>query len=407
MEKITVNGGRPLFGHVAVSGSKNAALPILFATLTARGVSKIVRVPDISDTRVALEIISGLGATVLREGDTVFVDARRLCYNKPNPALVSKIRASTYLLGAMLAAFGKCPLMDFGGCNFASRPIDLHIYAFQCLGATIKDDALMLDKPRPAEICFKKASVGATANALILASSIDGTSIIRGHAVEPHIMALVSFLRSMGAEITMSEDSITVKGTELHGGSTEIVGDMIEAGSYLALGLVTGGQVTVSGCPREQMRAFCDFLSTLDVCVSEESDKISCLWGSQRKYSTLCAEPYPAYPTDLQPIAAPILAKGDGGIIYDKVFPDRFGYLRELSKFGLKSRTFSGYAEILPSRLYAADSIAPDLRGGMACLICALGASGESHVYSPEMLLRGYENLEIKLRRLGADIKFE
>ena len=406
MERITVNGTRPLSGHITVSGSKNAALPILFASLAARGVSKISRVPDITDTRVALELVSDLGALVLREGDTVYIDSRRLCCNVPNPGLVSKIRASTYLMGAMLSAFGRCPLMDFGGCNFADRPIDLHLYAFRCLGAEIKDGMIILDKPHPAEICFSKASVGATANALIVASGIEGTSVIRGHASEPHIMALVDFLRSMGAEIIMSEDFVTVKGTELHGGTAEIIGDMIEAGSYLSLGLVTGGEVSVSGCPAEHMRAYCEFLGAAGAFVSLESDKISCRFGAEKKYTSVVAEPYPAFPTDLQPIAAAVLAISQGGVIYDNVFPDRFGYLYELLNFGLKSKVHHGYAEIFPSELCSGDATAPDLRGGMACLICALGARGESHIYSPELLLRGYENLEDKLRRIGADIKF-
>ena len=406
MEKITVNGGSPLMGHISVSGSKNAALPILFASLAARGVSKIKRVPDITDTRVALKLISELGASVLRDGDTVYIDSRRLFFNTPSPLLVSKIRASTYLMGAMLSAFGRCPLMDFGGCNFAARPTDLHLYAFMRLGAEIKDDMIILNNPHPAEICFKKASVGATANALILASGIDGKSVIRGHASEPHITALVDFLRSMGAEITMNEDSLTVIGKELHGGTAEVIGDMIEAGSYLGLGLVTGGQVSVSGCPAEQLSAFCDFLSSVGASVSIESDKISCRLEGEGKFASVTAAPYPAFPTDLQPIAATVLAATSGGIIYDEVFADRFGYLNELSGFGLKSEVHHGYSEIFPSELYPGDAKAPDLRGGMACLICALGARGESRIYSPELLLRGYEDLENKLRCIGANIKF-
>lgn len=407
MEKITVNGGRPLVGNIYVSGSKNAALPILFATLVTRGVSKLRRVPDISDTRVALELLSGLGALVMRDRDDLYVDTRRLCYNLPDPALVSKIRASTYLIGGMLSAFGRCPIMNFGGCNFADRPIDLHLYAAECFGTSVTDRSIILDKPHPAEISFAKASVGATANALIIASSVSGTTLIRGHATEPHIMALVDFLRSAGAEISVSDEFIRVNGGDLHGGTTEIVGDMIEAGSYLAAGIVTKGRVSVSGCPVEQMSAFIDFLSSLGHTVTLDGDKISCERSEEARFASVAAEPYPAFPTDLQPIAAPILAIGAGGIIYDRVFPERFGYLKELSKFGLEYKHGKDYAEISPSRLHCADSRAPDLRGGAACLLCALGATGESRVYSPEMLLRGYENLECKLRRLGADIKFD
>ncbi len=406
MEKITVNGGRPLSGDIRVSGSKNAALPIIFATLITRGVSKLCRVPDITDTRVALEIIESLGALVMREGDTIYVDTRSLYYNIPKASLVSKIRASTYLLGSMLSAFGRCPVMNFGGCNFADRPIDLHIYALERFGAKVDDNTITLDKPHSAKIEFKKASVGATANALISASSINGVTEIFGHAVEPHIINLIDFLTSAGAEITLSDECITVKGGALHGGNVEIIGDMIEAGSYLAAGLVTGGCVSVSGCPVDQMTAFVDFLRSSGAAVTVDKDKISCKRGECSKYTYVYAEPYPAFPTDLQPISAPILAKGSGGIIYDRVFPERFGYLKELSHFGVEYKEGRGFAEILPSKIHKSVCIAPDLRGGMACLLCALTGEGESTVYSSELLLRGYENLDGKLRQIGANIIF-
>lgn len=406
MKKIAVKGGRPLFGEIAVSGSKNAALPVIFATLATRGVSRIDRVPDITDVGVALELAAGFGALVMREGESVFIDTRNLYYNVPNPHLTSKIRASTYLLGSLLSAFGRCPLMNFGGCNFSNRPIDLHIKALGSFGASVLEGCLVIEKPEPAVIEFPKASVGATANALIMASSVNGKSIIRGHAIEPHILCLIDFLRSAGAEISVTDEEICVAGGELHGGSVRLIGDMIEAGSYLAAGVATEGCVTVRGCDREHMRSFADFLSFAGCSVTYGSDSITCERGEGALFTQVSAEPYPAFPTDLQPIAATVLATGAGGIIYDRVFPDRFGYLKELSRFGVGYVTGHGYSEILSSHIHSAESTAPDLRGGAACLICALAARGESSVYSPEMLLRGYENLENKLRQIGADIEF-
>lgn len=406
MEKITVKGGRPLVGEIFVSGSKNAALPILFATLATRGVSKIDRVPNIADVRVAVRILSSLGAHVLRIGESLYVDTEKLYYKEPDPHLTSSIRASTYLLSGMLSAFGRCPLMSFGGCDFADRPIDLHLYALECFGAKISDNLIVCEKPRNAEICFEKASVGATANALIAAAAIKGKSIIRGHACEPHVMALVDFLRSAGAKISVSKEKITVVGTELHGGTTSLIGDMIEAGSYLAAGLVTDGCVTVRGCPAEHLSAFVDFLHRTGADVSVGDTCISCQKGKNHRYSEVLAEPYPAFPTDLQPIAAVIMACGAGGSIRDNVFPERFGYLAELSNFGVEFEIGQGRANIFSSSVSSGFASAPDLRGGMACLICALCAEGKSTVYSPEKLLRGYDDLENKLRSVGAEIEF-
>lgn len=406
MEKILVLGGTPLVGSVKVGGSKNAALPIIFATLAARGVSRLSNLPDITDVNVALKLISDLGANVLREGNVIYIDTRKVFYKHPAKELTSKIRASTYLLGSMLARLGKCPIVDFGGCNFALRPIDLHIYAAEQFGAEVKDGFLVVKKLCPAVIEFKKPSVGATANALIMAASIDGESVIRGHALEPHILSLIEFLRSAGALISVDDSEIRVRGGELHGGSCEIIGDMIEAGTYLAMGLVTDGKVCVSGCDGSQMNSFLGFLRSIGASVKEENNSIT----AERLESfsaSLTAAPYPAFPTDLQPIAAVILASHSGGKIKDEVFPDRFGYLDRVLTFGMKYKLNEGEAYVYPSNFNPSKAYAPDLRGGAACLLCALAASGESEIYSPEIILRGYECLDEKISSLGGKIKFE
>ncbi len=405
MKKLIVRGGASLCGEVQISGSKNAALPILFATLVTRGVSKITRLPNIGDVEVALDLLREFGAVIAREGNAVYIDTRRLHYNTPSESLVSKIRASTYLLGALLARFGKCPIMNFGGCNFSSRPIDLHILALSLFGATLSQGELSVKSRVPANISFPKASVGATANALIMASATEGKSRIEGHAEEPHIMALIEFLRSTGAEITLDEGGITVIGGELHGGAVEIVGDMIEAGSYLASAIVTGGRVSVIGSKVSQMGTYLDFLKSVGAKIEISDEKITAERGNSSFFTTVVAEPYPSYPTDLQPIAAPVLASLSGGVIYDKVFPDRFGYLDELSRFGIAYSLGEGFAEILPSTFVRASAQMPDLRGGMACLLCALSARGESSLTSAETILRGYERLVEKLSALGADIE--
>ena len=405
MEKILVYGGTPLVGSVKVSGSKNAALPIIFATLVTGGVSRLSNLPDITDVNVALKLISYLGARVLREGDIIYIDTRNIYFKHPPKELTSKIRASTYLLGSMIARLGKCPIIDFGGCNFALRPIDLHIYAAEQLGAEVKDGFLTAKKLRPAEIEFKKPSVGATANALIMASSIDGETVIRGHALEPHIISLIDFLRSAGALISVDDSEIRVRGGELHGGSCEIIGDMIEAGTYLSMGIVTEGKVCVSGCDTSQMNSFIEFLKSIGAGVKKESNTITV----ERRASYPCnrtAAPYPAFPTDLQPIAAVLLASHSGGKIKDEVFPERFGYLDRLLTFGVKYKLFGGEAYVYPSNFNPSKAYAPDLRGGAACLLCALEAHGVSEIYSPEIILRGYERLNEKISSLGGAVEF-
>ncbi len=407
MAIIKINGGIPLCGDIEVSGSKNAALPILFATIVTRGVSEISGVPDISDVRVALDIIKGFGARVVRQEGRLYIDTRDLLYREPDVSLTERIRASTYILGASLARFGKCSILSFGGCNFADRPIDLHIKAAESFGALAEGGRLSCKKLTAANIFFEKKSVGATANALILASATEGESVIRGHAKEPHIMALADFLRSAGAQITVTEDEIRVKGRELHGGTVRVIGDMIEAGSYLGAALVTGGRVGVAGCDVAEMGAYIAFLTSLGAKIEITEGKITAERGSLGRRTSVCAEPYPAFPTDLQPIAAPILASHKGGEIFDNVFPLRFGYLEQLASFGVRYNRGCGRAEIFPSEIHSAEVVLPDLRGGAACLLCALAARGESRLYSGDMIMRGYERYDEKLCSLGADIILE
>ncbi len=407
MSALRVNGGTPLYGNILVGGSKNASLPILFSALVTRGVSRISRVPDISDVRVALKIIEGYGAKIRREGDTLYIDTRELAFYEPDRRLVSKIRGSTYILGASLGRFGKCAVSDFGGCNFTNRPIDLHIFAAERFGGSENGGAISVKRLAPANILFPKRSVGATANAMILAAAAEGESIIRGHAREPHISALADFLRSAGAEISMTESEIRISGGGLHGGNTEIIGDMIEAGSYLAAGIVTGGRVGVFGCDISEMGAFLEFLASVGANIEIKDGTIYAERGRGSAFASVSAEPYPAYPTDLQPIAAPILASLSGGRIFDRVFDGRFGYLEGLRAFSVRFEKINGGAEIFPSEFHPSNTELPDLRGGMACLIAALAAKGESRLANAEMLMRGYEKLQEKITSVGGSICFE
>ncbi len=403
MGKFRINGGIPLFGTVRVSGSKNAALPVIFATLIARGVSVIENVPDIGDVRVALKIIEGLGAKISLNADTAIIDTSELEYSVPPLELTSSLRASTYLLGSSLARFGRVEICPFGGCNFSLRPIDMHLDAVRSFGGEISGLEISAKGLSAADISFGKRSVGATVNSLLLAAACNGKSTIRGAAIEPHIMTLIDFLRSLGAKIENSGDTLTVTGGALHGGRVRLGGDMIEAGSYIAASLITGGRVCIVGADPFELTAFISALSSGGAVISADNGMLVAE-RAPSAYVTLTAAPYPGFPTDLQPIVAPLLYRY-GGRITDTVWQDRFGYLLSLSRFGIASRRIGNSADIFPSELRPATVTAPDLRGGMALVLSALATDGVSEIEGAETILRGYSSLAEKLSALGAEIE--
>lgn len=393
MKIIRVNGAKPLKGSVTVSGSKNAALPIIFSCILTNGVNEVENLPCIGDTDVALKILSDMGASVWRNGRITYIDTRCLSYSKPSPSLVSMIRASTYLIGSCLGRFGICHLQPFGGCSFSERPIDMHLDACKSLGGVIDNEIIKTLGLIGGRIVFDKPSVGATVNAIFLATTALGESEICGIATEPHIDCLIDFLISCGADITRHETGLTIRGRSLHGGRIRIIDDMIEAGSYIAAGLITGGDVKLRNCPSEDMASVFDAFSAL--CNSSE------------RQMSIVAKPYPGFPTDLQPIFAPLMASFSGGEIIDTVWQGRFGYLSSLASFGVLSDTDGNHARIYKSIIHNGRAVSPDLRGGFACLLSALSAEGESEIYSAEIILRGYEDLVKKLSALGADIAIE
>ena len=405
MGRFTVEGGARLSGTVTVSGSKNAALPVIFAALLAAGRSKIVGLPDIDDVRVALDIISEYGAVIEKREEVTYINTENAHFAAPSEALSSKIRASAYTLGASLGRFGRASLISVGGCNFSSRPIDMHLFAAREFGAEEENGELTAREPRPFSVSFKKRSVGATVNALLLASSVRGKSVIRGASEEGHINTLIDFLVSAGARIYRRGGEITVFGGELHGGEVIIPPDSIEAGSFLALSLLSGGEVGVIGVDRSELSGFLiPFESAgAELC---SRDGAFYLRGELSLPVDIVAEPHPGYPTDLQPIAAPVLASFEGGSITDTVWQERFGYLSELGRMGLGYTLCGNRAEISGNVLSGAKVRALDLRGGAACLIASLFARGVSSLDNAEILHRGYERLSEKLLSLGARIKY-
>lgn len=403
MGKFIVNGAKTLSGSIRISGSKNAALPLIFATVVTRGESVLHAIPDISDVDVAIEIISSLGAEVKRQGEDLYINTADLTYSRPSSYLVSKIRASSYLLGANLSRFGVCHLDSFGGCNFDQRPIDMHVYALESFGAERRGDKFTLKRLLPATVIYKKISVGATVNALLLAASAFGRSTIYGYAREPHVISLVTYLRAAGADISLYEDRIEVIGSNLHGAEATAVTDMIEAGTYAALSLLTDSKIDLINAPISDLGSFLSLFENAGATVSKSENGFS-LGGAISEFVSIVTGPHPDFPTDLQPQCAPLLASFYGGMITEKVWHNRFGYLAELEKFGVKYEICQNSAIIRPSCFHAADARAPDLRGGAAILMCALASSGESVIDSAEIIKRGYSDIVKKLRSIGADI---
>lgn len=406
MKKIVVNGGIPLNGEITVSGSKNAALPVIFSCFLINGVSYIENLPDIGDVRIALSLLRTFGGEVEKSGNVTMIDTTNLVYTDPDPALASKIRASTYLIGACLSRFGRCPVPGYGGCNFSPRPIDMHIDACLSLGACLSDNMISCSRLKGNEIVFRQPSVGATVNAILLAATADGATHITNCACEPHIDLLIDFLCSCGADITRRDRELYIVGKSLHGGRISVIGDMIEAGSYLTLSLMCKGDVKLKNCPYEDMSAFIQLACDMGATLSLEQNLLSATLEKRNSASVITA-PHPGFPTDLQPIVAPLMAYCDGGTITDNVWPDRFGYLDTLAPFGVKYNLTGNKALIYPSELHRGKSFACDLRGGMACLITALSTEGQSEISSLDTILRGYEDLEKKLRTLGAEIKIK
>ena len=403
MSSFIINGGKCLEGSIPVAGSKNAALPIIFSTLLMHGESVIAGVPDITDVRVALTLISDMGAVCHRVGDKLYIDTTNLHYTTPDPGLSSRIRASAYLLGACLARFGRADLFTVGGCSFDKRPIDMHIGAARALGAELGNGEITAKKLHGSDVIFEKTSVGATINAILMATVASGTTRIFGHAREPHVYSLIDFLTSAGASIHVHTRYIEIEGRELRGAYGAVIPDMIEAGTYIALALATRSPLKIVGARRTDLDFFVDTLVDAGATLSFDGDTIIAD-GSLDAPVTITATPHPGFATDLQPQMAPLLSSFCGGRITDTVWRSRFGYLPELAKHGLEYERTDNTALIKPSNLHPANTVAPDLRGGAALIIAALVAKGESRIDSAEIIKRGYENIINKLREVGADI---
>lgn len=414
LERFVINGPCSLSGEVNISGAKNAAVAVLPAALIVNGISRIENVPDIKDVRVLLDILSKLGAKITKEDDnTVICDTREVnCWKAPYE-LVKSMRASYYLLGALIARFGKAEVSLPGGCDFGFRPIDQHIKGFEAMGAIVeiehgivKIDASGL---KGAQIYLDVVSVGATINLMLAAVKAKGQTIIENSAKEPHVVDVANFLNAMGANIRgAGTDVIKIKGVDhLKGGGTHsIIPDMIEAGTFMIAAAATRGDVVVKNIIPKHMESLTAKLIEMGVTVIEDEDFIRVIGGNKVKNVNIMTLPYPGFPTDLQPQVTVLLNMAEGvSTITEGVWDSRFQYADELKRMGAKIKVEGRIAVIDGANVLSGAPVkATDLRAGAAMVMAGLVAKGYTEVSNIKYIDRGYENFVYKLNTLGADI---
>ncbi len=417
MAKYVVHGGRPLFGEVQISGAKNAAVAIIPAALLVDGVCRIENIPQISDVTALLKILEELGVKIRFLTPTdVELDCRHITTTQAPQELAHKIRASYYLIGALLGRFGQAEVSMPGGCNFGgTRPIDQHVKGFVAMGATVQEGDYICAKAdggrmKGANVYLDVVSVGATMNIMMAAALADGDTTIENAAKEPHIVDLANFLNSMGADIKgAGTDTIRIRGVEkLHGGVYAIIPDQIEAGTYMAAVAATGGQVLVKGIIPKHMDCITAKLLEMGVEVEEHEDTLLVRRTGPLQHVNVKTLPYPGFPTDMQPQITTVLALAEGtSIVTEGVWDNRYRYVGELNRMGAQIRVDGRTAVVEGVKKFTSANVqAYDLRAGAAMLIAALAADGVSEIGSVGYIERGYEDILGKLAALGAKVEY-
>jgi len=415
LEKIIINGRKPLKGDIYISGAKNAAVAILPAALLIDGSCRIENLPDIRDTRILEDTLTQLGAKVIFEDrNTVLIDSSGVNSHIASYEMIKSMRASYYLLGALLGRFGKAEVALPGGCNFGHRPIDQHIKGFEALGAKVSVEGGMIklsaDKLTGSQIYLDVISVGATINLMLAAVMAEGTTVIENAAKEPHIVDTANFLNAAGADIKgAGTDVIKIRGVEkLKGGQVHsIIPDMIEAGTFMIASAATDGDVTVKNIIPKHMESLSAKLQEMNINIEEGDDWIRVTGGNGTiRKANIKTLPYPGFATDLHPPITVLLCLADGNsTITESIWPQRFQYVDELRRMGARIRANGGMAIIEgPASLTGAQVNAIDLRAGAAVVIAGLAAEGKTEVSNVKYIDRGYEDFVGKLQRLGADI---
>ncbi|MBQ2781587.1 MAG: UDP-N-acetylglucosamine 1-carboxyvinyltransferase [Oscillospiraceae bacterium] len=416
MNKYVIRGGRPLFGEVTISGAKNAAVGIIPAALLVDGVCRIENIPQISDVTLFFSMLEELGARVrVLNRHAVEIDSRHIHSTRAGYDLARRIRASYYLLGALLGRKGEATVAMPGGCDFGVRPIDQHIKGFTAMGASVSIEGGYITtraqngRMKGANVYLDMVSVGATMNIMMAAALAEGNTVIENAAREPHIVDLANFLNSMGADIKgAGTDSIRIRGVErLTGGTYAIIPDQIEAGTYMTAVAAAGGQVLIKNVIPKHMDCISVKLREMGVDIEENGDEILIRRSGPLCRANVKTMPYPGFPTDMQPQIATVLSLAKGtSLVTESVWDNRFKYVDELRRLGARIHV-DGKIAIVEGveRLTGAPVESPDLRAGAALVVAALAAEGETEIGQVQYIERGYEDIVGKLRALGADIR--
>lgn len=418
MKLIKVRGGEKLYGDVYMSGMKNSALPIIFASILTGDKCIIENVPDVSDIALSFEILKLLGAKVSYDADScvAVIDTAPLDKNIATYDIVSRMRGSTYLIGALLGRFNASHVGWPGGCDFGTRPIDQHIKGFEALGARVSFSEGYINAVADgglvgSNVYFDVQSVGATVNIMIAAVLASGTTVIENAAREPHIVDLANFFNTCGADITGAGTStVKINGVKsLHGCTYSLLPDMIEAGTFMVAAAAAGGQVNVRNVIPKHVETVTAKLCEMGIDLDVHDDYITVRSDRRFRAAAVTTLPYPGFPTDMHPQFGALMSLADGvSSITENVWENRFKYLDELKKMGaevdiLKNRAiFSGQAHLKGAKINAVD-----LRAGAALIIAALAADGTSCISGVESIERGYFDIVGKLRSIGADIEYE
>lgn len=414
MEQYVIKGGNPLVGEVEISGAKNAALAILAAAIMTDETVLIDNLPDVNDINVMLEAIAGIGATVQRvDRHKVKINGGTITDFNIEYDYIKKIRASYYLLGALLGKYGRAEVALPGGCNIGSRPIDQHLKGFRALGAEVDIEHGKIvaesDHLRGTHLYFDVVSVGATINVMMAAAMADGLTIMENVAKEPHVVDVANFLNSIGANIRgAGTDVIKIRGVDsLHKSEYSIIPDQIEAGTFMFAAAVTKGDVTVLNVIPKHLDATISKLNDIGCEIEEFDDAVRVVAKGRLRSTQVKTLPYPGYPTDMQPQIGVALALAKGtSTITESIFENRFKYLDELARMGAvikvegNSATIEGVEKFSGARISA-----PDLRAGAALCIAGLATDGVTIIDDIEYIQRGYEKFEEKLRSLGGVIE--
>lgn len=415
MKKIVINGGRPLKGEVTISGAKNSVVALIPATILADDIVTLDGVPDISDVASLIDIMTIMGAKIERKEDSLIIDPRGV-KDMPMPfGKINSLRASYYFYGSLLGRYGQATVGLPGGCDLGPRPIDLHLKAFEAMGAAMTMDGSSMKlatdgKPlQGANIYMDTVSVGATINTILAAVKAEGRTVIENAAREPEIIDVVTLLNNMGAHIRgAGTDIITIDGVpHLHGTRHQVIPDRIEAGTYIALAAAIGEGIQINNVLYEHLESYIAKLEEMGVRMTISEDSIFVEKQTGLKAIQIKTSPYPGFATDLQQPITPLLLTAAGrGRIVDTIYEKRVNHVPELAKMGATISTLNDHIIYEgPNQLTGSSVKATDLRAGAALVIAGLMASGTTEITNVEYILRGYSDIIHKLTQLGADIQ--